>query len=310
MIKKELGMKKWPVRFRMGCLMAAKKMLLPGLILFCSFATAWAGASVWVVRSGPNVTYIGGTCHLLRQSDHPLPKAYAAAYQASGRLLFETELEQLQSTAFQQKLAQEAMYTDGTTLDRVLSPAIYRDLSDYCNRAGLPIAQLRSFKPFMVILTLVGVELQKMGVSSEAGVDHYFFNKAKMDGKPTGGLETVQTQLDFLTSMSDGIEDRFVAHGLKDLNRFQQLIDQLIAVWREGDEAKLYRFFLRDMKKDFPKLYQRLVDDRNTAWLPQIKQLIASPQTEFVLVGVAHLVGPRGVIALLKKQGLTVEKLD
>lgn len=286
-----------------------KKILLLVLIVFGSFATAWAGASVWVVQSGRNVMYIGGTCHLLRQSDHPLPQEYTTAYQASERLVFETQLEQLQSAAFQQNLVQKAMYTDGTTLDQVLSPAIYRELSDYCNRAGVPIAQLRSFKPFMVILTLVGVELQKMGVSSQAGVDNYFFNKARADGKPATGLETVQAQVDFLSAMSDGIEDRFVAKGLKDLDRFQQLLDQLISVWREGDEAKLYQFFLRDMKNNFPKLYRRLVDDRNAAWLPQIKQLIASPQTEFVLVGVAHLVGPQGIITQLKKQGLTVGKL-
>jgi hypothetical protein len=148
-----------------------------------------------------------------------------------------------------------------------------------------------------------------MGVSSEAGVDHYFYSKARADGKPTAGLETVQDQLDFLTSMSDGIEDRFVAKGLKDLDRFRQLLDQLISVWRNGDEAKLYQFFLRDMKNDFPKLHRRLVDDRNAAWLPQIKQLVASPQTEFVLVGVAHLVGPQGIVSLLKKQGLKVRKL-
>jgi uncharacterized protein YbaP (TraB family) len=287
----------------------AKKILLVVLIVFGQCATAWAGASVWVVQSGGNVVYIGGTCHLLRQSDHPLPKAFTTAYQASDRLVFETQMEQLQSTAFQQALVQKAMYTDGTTLDRVLSPAIYRELSDYCNRAGVPIAQLRSFKPFMVILTLVSVELEKMGVSSQAGVDHFFYSKALADGKPTAGLETVQDQLDFLSSMSDGIEDRFVAKGLKDLDRFQQLLDQLISVWRKGDEDKLYQFFLQDMKNDFPKLHRRLVDDRNAAWLPQIKQLIASPQTEFVLVGVAHLVGPQGIVSLLKKQGLKVRKL-
>jgi uncharacterized protein YbaP (TraB family) len=286
----------------------AKKTLVLVLIVLGPFATAWAGAPVWVVQSGGNVVYIGGTCHLLRQSDHPLPKEFTTAYQASDRLVFETQLDQLQSPDFQQKLVQKAMYADGTTLDRVLAPAVYRQLSDYCNRAGVPIFQLRSFKPFMAILTLVGVELEKMGVSSQAGVDHYFHSKARADGKPTAGLETVRDQLDFLSSMSDGIEDRFVVKGLQDLDRFQ-LLDQLISVWRKGDEDKLYQFFLRDMKNDFPKLHRRLVDDRNAAWLPQIKQLIASPKTEFVLVGVAHLVGPQGIITQLKKQGLTVAKL-
>ena len=161
----------------------------------------------------------------------------------------------------------------------------------------------------MAILTLVGVELQKMGVSRQAGVDEFFFNKARVDGKPTDGLETSQAQLEFLSTMSDGIEDRFVVHGLKDLKRIRQLLDQLIAVWREGDEDKLYRYFLKDMQKDFPNLYRRLVDDRNAAWMPQIQHLIKTPQTEFVLVGVAHLVGPQGIIAQLKRQGMAVNKV-
>lgn len=279
------------------------------LMIFGSVTVGWAKASVWVVQSGGNVTYIGGTCHLLRQSDHPLPAEYSTAYRASELLVFETQLEQLQTAAFQQSMVQKAMYADGRTLDKVLAPDIYRQLSDYCKRAGVPIEQLKPFKPFMAILTLLGVELQKMGVSSQAGVDEHFFNKARADGKPTAGLESAQAQLDFLTSMSDGIEDRFVANGLKDLKRFQQLLDQLIAVWRMGDEGKLYHFFLQDMKKDFPNLYRRLVDDRNSAWLPQIRTLIQTPQTELILVGVAHLVGPQGIIARLKAQGLSIKQL-
>ena len=287
----------------------AKKMVLLVLISMGSCVSAFASASVWVVHAGGNVTYIGGTCHLLRQSDHPLPAEYTTAYRASDLLVFETQLEQMQTAEFQQNLVKKAVYTDGRTLDLVLSPSTYNRLADYCNQAGVPIAQLASFKPFMVILTLVGVELQKMGVSSQAGVDEHFFNKARADGKRTAGLESTQTQLDFLATMSDGIEDRFVTHGLKDLKRFSQLLDQLISVWREGDEAKLYRFFIKDMQNDFPNLYRRLVDDRNVAWLPQIRTLIKTPETEFVLVGVAHLVGPQGIIDQLKNQGMAVKKL-
>jgi uncharacterized protein YbaP (TraB family) len=34
-----------------------------------------------------------------------------------------------------------------------------------------------------------------------------------------------------------------------------------------------------------------------------------TPQTEFILVGTGHLVGPEGIIEALKKKGCIVDKL-
>lgn len=271
---------------------------------------ATAGSAVWQVQGNGTVTYLGGTCHLLRQSDYPLPTAYTKAYSNSELLAFETHMDQLQEPEFQQSLMQQSFYTDGTTLDKVLSAATYAQLNAACTKAGIPLAQLNNFKPFMVYLTLLGLELQKMGVSNEAGVDMHYYYKAAADKKPMDGLESVDTQLQFLTTMSDGIEDRFITHGLKDLNRITQLIEELITTWRTGDESKLYHYFLKDMKNDFPKLYQKLITDRNADWMPKIIQYLRTPEKEFVLVGVAHLVGPEGIVAQLKRKGYKVTKVE
>lgn len=279
-------------------------------VLYASLS-AFAGSSVWQVETdaGP-VTYLGGTCHLLRQSDHPLPEAYDQAYRNAAALIFETDIGQVQSIGFQQELLKRALYTDGNTLDKVLSKATYAKLSAAYSRIGVPMAQLNSFKPFMALLTLLGVELQKIGVTSEVGVDLFFYKKATTDGKPVSGLETTATQLDFLATMADGVEDRFILHGLKDIERANQLINELIDTWRQGDENKLYRFFLKDMRNDFPKMYRKLVIDRNNDWMPHIVQLLQTPEKEFILVGVAHLVGPEGIVAQLKKQGYRVSKVQ
>ena len=277
-------------------------------ILFLS-TTAVAGSSVWMVETHTgSVTYIGGTCHLLRQSDHPLPDSYGQAYQNVAALVFETDIGHVQSLTFQQDLLKRAIYTDGNTLDKALSPATYAKLNTAFSKIGIPLAQLNSFKPVMALLTLLGVELQKIGVSIEAGVDLFFYKKAKADGKKVSGLESTDTQLEFLTTMADGVEDRFILHGLKDIEQANQLINELITTWRGGDEAKLYQFFLNDMRNDFPKIYQKLVIDRNNDWMPRITQLLKTPEKEFILVGVAHLVGPEGVIAQLKNQGYRVSK--
>ncbi len=288
-----------------------KKVIWALLLVLGSAISAVAGSSVWVVTgANGSVTYLGGTCHLLRQSDHPLPKGYALAYQDADVLVFETDLDQLQAPQFQQLLMQRAMYTDGTTLDKVLSAATYNQLNAACAKTGIPLDQLKNFKPFMVYLTLLGLELQKMGVNPQSGVDAFYHAKATTDGKPTQGLESVEAQVNFITTMADGIEDRFIIHVLKDLQRVNQLIEELITTWKTGDETKLQQFFLKDMINDFPKLYQKLVTDRNADWMPQIKSYITTPPKEFILVGVAHLVGPEGVVARLKRQGYKVVKVD
>jgi uncharacterized protein YbaP (TraB family) len=61
------------------------------------------------------------------------------------------------------------------------------------------------------------------------------------------------------------------------------------------------------MKTDFPALYQLLLVDRNNIWITKIEALLATPETEFVLVGALHLVANEGVISKLQSLGYTVE---
>jgi uncharacterized protein YbaP (TraB family) len=56
-------------------------------------------------------------------------------------------------------------------------------------------------------------------------------------------------------------------------------------------------------------LYQRLLVDRNKTWLPKIEALFARTGRAFVVVGAAHLVGPDGLLALLKAKGYAIEQL-
>ena len=73
--------------------------------------------------------------------------------------------------------------------------------------------------------------------------------------------------------------------------------------------AAMEKLFLKEMKRDFPKLYQQLIVDRNQAWLPEIEKMIADDPIELILVGTLHLTGKDGLPAQLKKRGYKVKKL-
>jgi uncharacterized protein YbaP (TraB family) len=51
--------------------------------------------SVWKISGGDNALYIGGTVHILRESDYPLPEAFDAAFNESEMIIFETSVNDL-----------------------------------------------------------------------------------------------------------------------------------------------------------------------------------------------------------------------
>ena len=280
--------------------------IILNLILCLSVA---ADTSLWKVQLHNSVTYIGGTCHILRKSDYPLPEEFVKAYEDSDIIVFETQLEELNSPKSQEMIIKKGFYTDELSLDKVLSPRTYDFLKKYCEDSGIPVLSLNKLKPSMVVLTLLGLELQKLGVN-QTGVDHYFHHMATTEGKKIEGLESVTKQIEFVVSMGEGNEDDFIEHSIKDLKKTRQILNELIPAWRQGDEDKLYQLYIAPMKTDYPNLYSTLIAERNREWLSKIKRYLQTSQNEFILVGVGHLVGKDGIINHLKRSGYIINKLD
>ncbi len=273
--------------------------LLPSLLL--------AESSVWKVSKGDQSLYIGGTCHVLRPSDYPLPAEFDLAYAAADTLVFEIDPAAAQDPAFAMQLLAKASYTDGRSLKSVLSEEAYQALAAQGAKSGLPIEVLNGIKPGMVMMMLTMQELTKAGVSQE-GVDMHYHALGLKDNKPVRSLETPDFQIDLITSLGEGMEDELVLYGLEDLAHMKELFDELIGAWRAGDLAEIEALFLSDMR-NYPALYSKMLADRNRRWIPQIEAYLKSPEVEFVLVGVAHAAGDDGILELLKNEGHTVERV-
>jgi len=285
------------------------KRLILGIALVV-FVSTWASAesSVWKAQKGKSVVYLGGTCHVLRESDYPLPPEFEKAYQASEVVVFETDIGKLRDPETQQKLLMKAMYADGSTIDRHLSAPAYAELSAYSEANGIPLQLFSRFRPSMLMVTLAIMELSKLGITQQ-GVDLFFHEQAVKDGKLVEGLETADEQIDYVVSMADGLEDDFVTYSLRDMKNIREQFESLANAWRTGDSEKLDRIMIADLKSRWPMLYKKLISDRNRNWLPLIDAYGKTPRTEFVLVGVGHLVGPDGLVETLRKKGYKVIKL-
>ena len=285
-----------------------KKATLIVILGVLTCAQASAESSVWKAQKDNSVIYLGGTCHILREADYPLPPEFDKAYKASDTLVCETDLGVLQEPATAQKIMAKAVYADGTTVDKHLSAQAYEALSAYCKSNGVPLAAMKQFKPSMILLALASRELMKLGVTQK-GVDLFFYKQAATDKKPVEGLEKVDEQIDFIVSMGDGNEDDFVTQSISDMKNTKDQFEILVDAWRKGDGGRLSDLMVAEVKTKAPKIYRQLITDRNLKWLSSIDAYQKTPSTEFVLVGVAHLVGPDGIIEALRKKGYKVDKL-
>jgi len=285
-----------------------QRSVLGILLVLCACTFATAESSVWKAQNKDSIIYLGGTFHILRDSDFPLPSEFEKAYQASDRVAFETDMSAIQDPSTQQKILAKSMYSDGSTLASHLSPKAYKQLKSFCDANGVPLQALSKFKPGLVMTTLALLELTKLEVHHK-GVDAFFYEQAQKDHKTINALESVDDQIDFLVSMADGMEDDFVLRSIEEMRSMSDFFEKMATAWRKGDVGSLEELMVSDLKKQQPLLYQRLIVDRNRSWLPFIDAQRKSPRPIFILVGAAHLVGPDGLIAELKKRGYRVNKL-
>jgi hypothetical protein len=284
-----------------------KKMFTSLVLSLLMAAPALCETSVWIASTDSSVMYIGGTIHFLRKADLPLPPEFEQAYKASEMLVCETYFDQLNSPETQQVLMTKSVYSDGRTLKQVLSDEAYKKLEECCTERGFALTSMNQLKPSVVMLTLLSSELQKLGVD-QMGIDAYFYGKAMDDKKPIQVLETIEEQLEVITSMGDGNESALVLYSIEEMKKIGENFEKLVKTWKIGDEANMYELLLKDIKQDFPKLFKMLFVDRNMNWLPKIEECLITPETEFILVGTGHLIGEEGVIAQLKKLGYKVKK--
>jgi uncharacterized protein YbaP (TraB family) len=263
---------------------------------------------VWKATGKGSAIYLVGSVHFLTKDVYPLSTAFEAAYKDSDLLVEEVDLGEIEEPASQFQMLGRGMLPSSQSLDKIVSPATFAAVSKRFADMGMPIEPIKRFKPWLAALTLMAMEWQKGGFDAELGLDKHFYQRARSDGKTVQGLETVDYQLARFDEMSAELQDRLLAETIKGIDTEQANLTRLIEAWRTGDAPAVERIVLKDLAQE-AQLYQRLLVERNRNWLPKLEALFSRPRHALVVVGAAHLIGPDGLISMLKAKGYTVEQL-
>lgn len=262
----------------------------------------------WKATGRTGTVYLVGSVHLLSKDFYPLNPTLEAAYKDSSLLAEEVDLGEMAQPDAQMSLLSKGMLPSGQTLDTVLSPATKTLLNKHLGDFG-PMAEVaKRFKPWLAALTIESLAWVNAGFDPNLGLDKHFYDRAMADGKTVQGFETMAFQVSLFDDMPMDQQDRLLASTLKDIDTEQANMTKLIAAWKDGDAPTVERLVLADMKGE-AAVYKRMLVDRNHAWIPKIDQLLNRTGHSLVVVGAAHLVGPDGLIALLRAKGYTIEQI-
>jgi uncharacterized protein YbaP (TraB family) len=278
------------------------------LALLATVQAAEAKTFAWKATGKGGAIYLVGSIHVMSESFYPLNPALEAAFKDSDLLVEEVDMAEMSDPMTQMSMLTRGMLPSNQSLDKVLSPATLALVKKATGDMGANGGPLMRFKPWMLSIALQGIELMKAGFDPALGLDQHFYEQATGAGRPVQGLETVEYQISRFDEMTMEQQDKMLAETLNELATETTTVGKLGDAWKTGDAAAVERIALADIKSD-PLTYQRLLVERNKNWMPKIEALFARRGKALVVVGAAHLIGPDGLLAMLRARGYAIEQL-
>ena len=255
--------------------------------------------------------YIAGSVHMLTEDEYPLPRIYEEIYQKADNVVFEVPMDEMLNMKTITKLMKSAMYPRGKSLKSELSKETYKALMDALGKApGMKAIQFMANKvrPGFLIMILAQAKMLEAGADPSHGLDMHFFQRAKRDGKPVSGLETVEFQIQLFSKLTSDEEEALVKAALDSMGTMAEDFSKMVDTWKEGN-AKAIAKMMNEELEQTPGMREALLVDRNKAWIPQIEKMLQSGKNTLVIVGAGHLAGADSVIDLLSKRDIASTQL-
>lgn len=196
-----------------------------------------------------------------------------------------------------------AIAPSDSTLQRLLSPAALDSVCRYVSTFGVDGARtleaLGKMKPAMLDAFL---EVRRAGASTDMAMDIALQHRATAMGKEVRALETAEQQVRMLMGTPVAEQLEALMESVRAPEAAQAASDSFVAAYRCQDLEAIGRLLVREMKGAYA---ERMVYARNRAWAAVLVPEMRC-RSVLVAVGAGHLVGPEGLLAMLRSAGFDV----
>ena len=141
--------------------------------------------------------------------------------------------------------------------------------------------------------------------ASPTGVEEELVKLAKENKKEIKGLETIQFQASVFDSIPYDWQAKELLKNIDSSQQYKTEFDSMMVVYKNQQLDDIGQLFTKSEfgSEAFEDL---LITNRNINWVNQLKKIMKN-ESVVVAVGAGHLVGKKGLISLLRKEGYAVE---
>ena len=261
---------------------------------------------LWEVRSGERFSKLFGTMNVGVTLERALPEAQRERLLAAETVVVEADPASLGPNA----AVQAMMLPAEQRLSAMVSSEVWERLATELG-GEVPAAALDRLRPWAV--NVVFVQHWVRGHLSSApseGMDLAIIAGARSRQQPLVFLEEAQWQLDLIGDIPDAYFLESLAEMVGEDGEAERQIAGLVESYTRGDLPAIEAivFDPEDMART-PEYYDLFLYRRNAAWMATLEPLLRVRGGAFVAVGLAHMLGPRGLVASLRDEGFTVSRL-
>ena len=282
-----------------------QRLLFTLLLLALAWPCLAAGDRLlfYQIQTRSSQVWLLGSMHLARADIYPLRQDIMRAFEQAEALVVEVDISGGRQQALRERMLSLGSYPPGQSIHDDLGAATWNQLEARLAAVGLAPSMMERLRPGLVVTTLSTMEMMRLGLNPELGIDRYFLSLARAD-MPVIELETAAQQIALLLDFPR--PELLVQQTLVQLDDLEPSMNRLIALWRAGDAAGLRKLVIDDELREHPEfrpLHKRMFDDRNRAMTDRIVALQHDGGSYFVVVGAGHLLGDQGIIAMLERRG-------
>ena len=248
----------------------------------------------WRVDGPKGPTYLLGTMHIGVDPEEVLPTGIWKKFDDSRIFVLEVDATGPDTLGL-------GMQPPGRSLDDDLTPEQWDIV---VTSLGLDPEIAEGLKELQVWMLVV--QLTQEIAPQTPSIDDVLQIRASNYDKETAFLESIKQQAALLERFMD-VE--YLLYFVQDLDAQRKSLAHSADIFRRGDEEALYQSSVVSMEKQIgADGLDALLFARNRTWIPLLEQHIAAGNA-FVAVGASHLIGDKGVVALLRAKGYTVTRI-
>lgn len=285
-----------------------KKILLSSVLLFCSLLcfSQEMGLLWQISKEGYHTSYLFGTIHLnhnkvLENDSLVLQKISECQAYAGEIILQEADMLKMMAYIFEKDSSRQCQNVFTEKELKQISIVVEEE------KGAIMALLVHKMSPY-ILATILSIPDDLSMANGTVFLDMYLQNYADSLGLSLISLESVESQMAYLTNIPIEKQKEHLLHIVNNIDQKLDETTEIVVAYKSGNLDKIEEMITENADND-PIMSEDFMVERNILQKEGMVQTMQK-QATFTAVGAAHLPGKNGILNLLKEDGFSIEAVE